>query len=220
LNLFDLRQPHLVRTEAKPHDKYSDLSHHPDAKAAADKLAQEISKQGFSSFQLVEKRLVRVDYPIKSFFSNGKVIETMHKFATNKTSGYERESAAMAFQSFAAVLGPPVAPVLLSSLPTLFDLYMDKGEVVRQAATGATKAILKLFPPESSRLVFKTLEGVIENGKWRAKAGALDAMRTFVSGAEEAVATELAAILPPVTAAMHDTKNEVRRTPIIQSNVR
>ena len=169
----------------------------------------------------MEKHLVHVvNCPIKFFFSHEKVIETMHKFATNKTSGYERESAAMAFQSFAAVLGPPVAPVLMSSLPTLFDLYMDKGEVVRQAAAGATKSILKLFPPESTRIVFKTLEGVIENGKWRAKAGALDAMRTFVSGAEEAVATELAAILPPVTAAMHDTKNEVRRTPIIQSNVR
>ena len=45
-------------------------------------------------------------------------------------------------------------------------------------------------------------------------------MRTFVCGAEEAVTTELAAILPPVTAAMHDTKNEVRRTPIIRSNFR
>ncbi|KAI9442532.1 P-loop containing nucleoside triphosphate hydrolase protein [Lactarius indigo] len=131
----------------------------PDAKAASDKLAQEISKQGFSSFH------------------HGK-----------------------AFQSFAAVLGPPAAPVLLPSLPTLFDLYMDKGEVVRQAAAGATKAILKLFPPESTHL---------RTAKWRTKAAALDAMRTFVSGAEEAVATELAAILPPVTAAMHDTKNEV-----------
>ena len=140
---------------------------------------------------------------------DGKVLATLHNFATNKTSGYERESAAIAFQSFAAVLGSPAAPVLLPSLLTLFDLYMDKGEVVRQAAAAATKAILKLFPPESTRLVFKTLEGVIENGKWRAKTGALDAMRTFVNGAEEAVATELATILPAVTAAMHDTKNEV-----------
>ncbi|KAH9963914.1 P-loop containing nucleoside triphosphate hydrolase protein [Russula dissimulans] len=163
----------------------------PDAKAAADRLAREVSKQGFSSFH------------------NGKIIETMHNFATNKTSGYERESGAIAFHSFAAVLGPPVAPALLSSLPTLFDLYMDKGEVVRQAASTATKAILKLFPPESTRLVFKTLQGVIENGKWRAKTGALDAMRTFVTGSEEAVATELATILPAVTAAMHDTKSEV-----------
>ena len=144
----------------------------------------------------------------------------MHNFATNKTSGYERESAAIASHSFAAVIGPPVAPVLLSSLPTLFDLYMDKGEVVRQAASTATKAILKLFPPESTRLVFKTLEGVIENGKWRAKTGALDAMRTFVTGSEEAVATELATILPAVTAAMHDTKSEVCHTLIVRSNVR
>ena len=117
----------------------------------------------------MEKHLVHVvNCPIKFFFSHEKVIETMHKFATNKTSGYERESAAMAFQSFSAVLGPPVAPVLMSSLPTLFDLYMDKGEVVRQAAAGATKSILKLFPPESTRIVFKTLEGVIEKaGKLR-----------------------------------------------------
>ncbi len=133
----------------------------------------------------------------------------MHNFATNKTSGYERESAAIAFQSLAAILGPPAAPVLMPSLSTLFDLHMDKGEVVRQAAAAATKAILKLFPPESTRLVFKTLEGVLENGKWRAKTGALDAMRTFVNSAEEAVAAELATILPAVTAAMHDTKNEV-----------
>jgi elongation factor 3 len=146
----------------------------------------------------------------------------MHKFATNKGSGYERESAAMAFQSFAAVLGPSVAPVLQSSLPILFDLYMDKGEVVRQAAATATKAILKLFPPESSRLVYKTLEAILENGKWRTKTGALDAMRSFVIGAEEAVATELGMILPAVTAAMHDTKNEVcqSHTLIVQSNVR
>jgi hypothetical protein len=41
------------------------------------------------------------------------------------------------------------------------------------------------FPSESIQLVFKTLEGVIENGKWRTKAAALDAMRTFINGAEE-----------------------------------
>ena len=157
---------------------------------------------------------------MNAFPSDGKVLEAMHNFATNKTSGYERESAAIAFQSFAAVLGPPAAPVLLPSLPTLFDLYMDKGEVVRQAAAAAAKAIMKLFPPESTRLVFKTLAGVIENGKWRAKVGALDAMRTFIIGAEGTVATELATILPAVTAAMHDTKNEVCHTLIVQSNVR
>ena len=59
----------------------------------------------------------------------------MRKFASNKKSGYERESAAIGFQYLASVLGPPSAPILLSELPTIMDSYMDKGDVVRIAAT-------------------------------------------------------------------------------------
>ena len=143
------------------------------------------------------------------FFSNFHVLRTLHGYATNKKSGYERESAAIAFQSFASVLGAPVAPILLDSLPVLLDLYMDKGEVVRNAATTAVKAILKLFPPESTRTVFRTLEAILENGKWRTKVGVLDAFRSFVTPARDAVAAELGATLPKIEAAMHDTKQEV-----------
>lgn len=87
---------------------------------------------------------------------------------------------------------------------------MDKGDVVRDAATVATKAILKLFPPESVRVVFKTLEDILETGKWRTKVGALDAMKNFVNSARDAVAAEIGSILPKVEGAMHDTKSEVR----------
>ena len=86
---------------------------------------------------------------------------------------------------------------------------MDKGDVVRNAATSATKAILKLFPPESTRLVFRTLEDVIEKGKWKSKVGALDAMKSFVTSAPTFVAVELGSTLPKVESAMHDTKAEV-----------
>ena len=144
-------------------------------------------------------------------FSNFHVLKTLHGFATNKKSGYERESAAIAFQSFASILGAPVAPILLDSLPILLDLYMDKGEVVRNAATTAVKAILKLFPPESTRIVFRTLEAILENGKWRTKVGVLDAFRSFVTPARDAVAAELGATLPKIEAAMHDTKQEVSK---------
>ncbi|KAI0051246.1 hypothetical protein FA95DRAFT_1628606 [Auriscalpium vulgare] len=163
----------------------------PDAKAAADKLAREVAKNGFHTIE------------------DGEVLSTLHRFLANKKSGYERESAGIAFQSLASVLGPPSGPLLLPSLPILFDLYMDKGEVVRQAVAGAAKAILKLFPPESVRVVFRVLEDIVENGKWRTKVGALDAIRGFVSGAQEAVANELATTLPRVVGAMHDTKAEV-----------
>ncbi|KAI0318276.1 P-loop containing nucleoside triphosphate hydrolase protein [Amylostereum chailletii] len=163
----------------------------PDAKAAAEKLAREASKQGFRSL------------------SDDDVLKTLHAFATNKKSGYERESAGIAFQALATVLGPPAAPLFLPSLPIIFDLYMDKGEVVRQSTSAAVKAILKLFPPESTSIVFRTLENILENGKWRTKVAALDSIKTFVNHAPDAVANELVITLPKVEAAMHDTKAEV-----------
>ncbi|KAL0068769.1 [NU+] prion formation protein 1 [Marasmius tenuissimus] len=163
----------------------------PDAKGAADKIARQVSKNGLQSLE------------------DGNVIQSLHLFATNKKSGYERESAAIAFQSFANILGPPAAPLLLPSLPTLFDLYMDKGDVVRIAATAAVKAIIKLFPPEATRVVFDSLTSVVEDGKWKSKVGALDSMRTFAASAKEQVAAELGQILPKVENAMHDTKSEV-----------
>ena len=86
---------------------------------------------------------------------------------------------------------------------------MDKGDVVRQATTAANKAILALFAPEATRLVFRTLERIIETGKWRTKVAALDALRVFVKSAPNEVANELVFTLPKVEGAMHDTKSEV-----------
>ncbi|THU95395.1 hypothetical protein K435DRAFT_829140 [Dendrothele bispora CBS 962.96] len=163
----------------------------PDAKAAADRLARQVAKNGLQSLQ------------------DDNIIKTLHSFATNKKSGYERESAAVAFQSFANVLGAPAAPLLLPSLPILFELYMDKGEVVRIAATSAVKAILRILPPEATRIAFRTLEPILDSGKWKTKVGVLDAMRGFVVTAKDAVAAELGQVLPKVENAMHDTKSEV-----------
>ncbi|KIK67175.1 hypothetical protein GYMLUDRAFT_37228 [Collybiopsis luxurians FD-317 M1] len=163
----------------------------PDARAAADKLSRELSKSGLQSLE-----------------EHG-ILKTLHSFATNKKSGYERESAAVAFHSFANILGAPIAPLLIPSLPVLFDLYMDKGEVVRIAASSAVKAILKLFPPEATRIVFRTLEPIVESGKWKTKVGGLDAIRGFVVSAKDEVAAELVQVLPKVENAMHDTKSEV-----------
>lgn len=89
---------------------------------------------------------------------------------------------------------------------------MDKGDVVRLAAASAVKSILKLFPPEATPVVFRALEPILADGKWRTKVGVLDALRSFVAPARDAVAAELGTVLPKVEAAMHDTKQEVSRT--------
>lgn len=86
---------------------------------------------------------------------------------------------------------------------------MDKGDVVRTAATSSTKAIIKLFPPESTRLIFRNLEENLDKAKWKGKVGILDAFKTFVPTAKTQVADQLGETLPKVEAAMHDTKSEV-----------
>jgi elongation factor 3 len=88
-------------------------------------------------------------------------------------------------------------------------LYADKGDVVRTAAKSAAKAILQLFPPESTRIVFRSLEAILDNGKWQTKVGVLDALKSFVAPARDHVAAELGNVLPKVEPAMHDTKKEV-----------
>ena len=114
------------------------------------------------------------------------------------------------YQYLASVLGPPSAPILLPSLSVIFDLYMDKGDVVRLASSAAVKTIMRLFPAESTQLVFRALENILEKGKWRTKVGALDAIRSFAERAKEQVAGELGTTLPKVELALHDTKQEVR----------
>ncbi|KZS93830.1 hypothetical protein SISNIDRAFT_454274 [Sistotremastrum niveocremeum HHB9708] len=163
----------------------------PDAKAAADKLAREVSKAGPNSL------------------TEGKVLESLQKFATNKTSGSDRESGALAFSSLATICGGSYTPFFLPYLPTLFDLYMDKGDVVRTAASTAVKAILKPVPPESMRVIINQLEEILESGKWRTKVGVLNSIKGFVAIAPTQVADLLGDLLPKVEKAMHDTKSDV-----------
>lgn len=111
--------------------------------------------------------------------------------------------------SLATILGPPAGPALLPTLPVLYELYMDKGDVVRSAATSAAKTVIKLFPPESTRLIFRNLEEILDKAKWKGKVGVLDAFKSFVPTAKIQVADQLGETLPKVEAAMHDTKSEV-----------
>ncbi|CCA67138.1 probable mrna export factor elf1 [Serendipita indica DSM 11827] len=164
----------------------------PDAKSAANALAQEVKTLGYTLLE------------------DAKILQTLQAFCMNKKSGYERESGAMGFQSLATILGTPVGPLLIPSLPTLFDLYMDKGDVVREAATAAVKAILKIFPPEALSPVLRNLEVSLKQTKqWKSKVGVLDAIKTLANQNKEQVGEELGTTLPHIELAMHDTKAEV-----------
>jgi elongation factor 3 len=86
---------------------------------------------------------------------------------------------------------------------------MDKGDVVRVAATSAVKSIMKLCSPETVPVIFKHLKEILQAGKWKTKVGVLDSLKGFTTIASEEVGNELVNILPAVENAMHDTKQEV-----------
>lgn len=96
---------------------------------------------------------------------------------------------------------------------------MDKGDVVRDAAAGAVKNILNLFPPQSVPQLFRVLEDIIEKGKWKAKVGALDGIKMFTKIAREQVAGELGVTLLKVEIALHDTKQEVCSSINVNSSI-
>jgi len=116
----------------------------------------------------------------------------------------------MGLQSLATIVGTPVGPLLLQSLPVLFELYMDKGDVVREAAIAAVKSILKIFPPEALGLVLRHLEIIFKQTKqWKSKVGVLDAIKTLATQNKAQIGEELGATLPHIEHVMHDTKAEV-----------
>ncbi|EJD53090.1 hypothetical protein AURDEDRAFT_110861 [Auricularia subglabra TFB-10046 SS5] len=168
----------------------------PDATAAADSVARAVSTTGLASL------------------TDGRVLETLHAYATDKKSGFAREGAAIGVKALCQCLGPPALPLLLSTVPDLLELLSDKGDVVRTAANGAIKALISLTPVEAIDTVMHVLSANLKACKqWKGKVGCLKAMGMLVDGKGEEekdeIAQMLGILLPLVEHAMHDTKQEV-----------
>lgn len=141
-------------------------------------------------------------------------MSALEAYATNKKSGYERESAAVGYHSLCTIIGAPVFPLLLPTLPILLELLSDKGEVVRSAASSAIRSLVSLTPAQGIHGVMGVLSSELEKtGKWKAKVGCLKEIGrlTDLRGEEgkEEVADILGTLLPVTEKAMHDTKAEV-----------
>jgi elongation factor 3 len=135
--------------------------------------------------------------------------------ATTSKSGYEREGALAALEVLFRIVGGHggADPYFLPLLPVVLDRYQEsgKGEVVKDAAERAAKALAKLPPPELVGKAIDAIFAILESGsaKWRVKVGALELLRTFSERAKEQVAERLGEIVPRLTQQMRDTKAEV-----------
>lgn len=173
-----------------------------ECSVAAEKLCEHVNTQGL---RVLESQ---------------KILASLTAACKNKKSGYEREAGAVGLAAIFTKVGGKNAPSPLGAepwlvpvLPVLLDLYSDKGDVVREAAEHAVKALMALPPPEAVPEVLDQLYEVLENSatKWQAKVGALKIIGRLSDAAPEQIGDEMVELIPHLKNRMSDTKTEIAK---------
>ena len=146
------------------------------------------------------------------------ILTNLQTESTNKKSGLAREGALIGICALAEEIKEPSVPFLLPMLPTILDLYADKGPVVQDAAARAAEAIMALMPSQAAPIVlpilFQNITGM--GKKWQTKVGALQLLADLSNASPIQVGIALPEIIPIVKDCLSDTKKEVK--PVISGS--
>lgn len=163
------------------------------------------------------------DHGLRVIHSEG-IITSLLKAAKNKKSGYEREAAAVGLGAIFSKVAGKNAPsplgaepwLLPQTLPTLLDLYADKGDVVQEAAQAAVNQLFPLVPAEAVPEFLETLYSTLDSSasKWQSKVGALKLIGKLSDAYSEQIGEQLPKLIPYVTNAMHETKAEISKAAV------
>ncbi|KAG0066776.1 hypothetical protein BGZ89_006908 [Linnemannia elongata] len=139
------------------------------------------------------------------------ILTNLQTESTNKKSGLAREGALIGICALAEEIREPSVPFLLPMLPTILDLYADKGPVVQDAAARAAEAIMALMPSQGAPIVLPILiQNITGMGKkWQTKVGALQLLADLSNASPIQVGIALPEIIPIVKDCLSDTKKEV-----------
>ncbi|KAF9169641.1 hypothetical protein BGX21_008168 [Mortierella sp. AD011] len=145
------------------------------------------------------------------FLKTTNMLTNLETEAKNKKSGLAREGALIGICALADVIGRPSEPYLVPMLPTILDLYADKGPVVQDAAARAAEAIMAIMPSQSAPIVMPILLQSISGPgkKWQTKVGALQLLADLSNASPIQVGIALPEIIPIVKDSLSDTKSEV-----------
>ena len=147
------------------------------------------------------------------------ILEGLRKAMMNKKSGLEREAGLIGIAQLAAVVGKPLVPYLLfpqyEITLNVLELHSDKGEAVREAAYMAMSNITALVEPRIVRSCYlPVLLSGLSKPKWQIKIACLEALQRLASQWPDQTGLAMPELVPAVTDAMHDTKQEVSRAAI------
>jgi len=132
-------------------------------------------------------------------------LETMCKSTEKGT----KEGALLAFELLSRQLRMLFEPYIIKIIPLLLRAVSDNQEI-RQAASGAAKAIMEQLSPAGVKLVLPNLLKALLDPAWRTKEAAIQLMGSMVHCAPRQLVSCLPQILPKLTEAFSDTHPKVR----------
>lgn len=142
-----------------------------------------------------------------------RTIDQFKKQLANKKDAAVRERACTAVAHIASDdMYAGVEPYLVSILPNILAAVGDKMVAVKVAAEKAAVAIVANINPNAVKAVLGHLTHSITSAqKWQEKAAALACLEALVSKAPSQLAVRLPELIPTVSAAMWDTKPEIKK---------
>ncbi|CAM9091110.1 unnamed protein product [Chrysoparadoxa australica] len=121
-----------------------------------------------------------------------------------------RTGALLTLQAICDVTGSITEPYVITLLPQLLSNCSDSVAIVRDTALLSGASMFRIMNPYALRAVLPVLMEGIENREWRTKVGALHLLSILEQSAPSQLAVTLPEIVPTVSHAMWDTKQEVQ----------
>ncbi|KAH0297296.1 ARM repeat-containing protein, partial [Aureobasidium melanogenum] len=143
-----------------------------------------------------------------------KAVATLKKALANKKDALARERACDAIKAIAshAEVSPAVEPFLVALLPAVLAAVGDKMVPVKNAAQAAALAITRMANANAVKaLIPHFIESIHNAQKWQEKMTDLECIVALSESSPIQTALRVPDLIPIVSEAMWDTKNEVKK---------
>merc|ERR1711977_205797 len=141
-------------------------------------------------------------------------VEKLRSMLNNKKDANANQNACEAIKAIAShsAISPAFEPHLISLLPLALAGVGDKMTSVKNVAIEAALAIIKTINPNSTKAALPHIRNsIVTAQKWPEKMTGLDCIESLVETAPTQTALRVPDLIPIVSEAMWDTKNEVKK---------
>ncbi|GME77594.1 unnamed protein product [Ambrosiozyma monospora] len=186
-----------------------------ESKQSAEVLAQLFSKLSVATPETRDAAATNV-----ASFLNGEIVEHDVPYEFFQSLAKAIKDKKTAVNALAAVsrianeadLSPSVEPYIVELVPVISEKAGDKQTETRTAAATALKAITKGTTPAAIKdLLAKLISQLEKTSKWQEKIALLDCISILVDTAKTQLALRMPELIPVLSEAMWDTKNDVKK---------